>query len=65
MKKINYNTSIERLEILKKAEQKGWILKEEANLTNENYLIFDTKTEEKMIQLETALLELTMMLGGM
>lgn len=63
MKKIYYNTETEKEEILAQAKQNAWILKEDAITIYGKYLAFDTKTDEKVIQLETALLEITTLLA--
>lgn len=64
MKKTYYNTETEKEEILAQAERNAWILKEDAITIHGKYLVFDTKTDEKVIQLETALLETTTLLAN-
>lgn len=64
MKKIYYNTETEKEEILAQAKQNAWILKEDAITIYGKYLTFDTKTDEKVIQLETALLETITLLAN-
>ena len=64
MKKIYYNTETEKEEILAQAKQNAWILKEDAITIYGKYLAFDTKTDEKVIQLETALLETITLLAN-
>lgn len=75
MKKIYYNTEIEREEILRLAKKEGIMLKEDAITIHGKYLVFDTGAIEKLREskirelesqiagLQSAMAELTMMLS--
>lgn len=51
MKKIHYNTEIQKEDILLEAKRNGWILKEDATTIHGKYLIFDENVEGKIQEL--------------
>ena len=52
MKKIYYNMAAEKEEILTQAKENDWILKEDAVTIDGKYLVFYTRTDEKLKELE-------------
>lgn len=63
MKRLYYSSNEERDEILLAETIKGHELIKEAKFFDGNYLEFDTKENDKLVQLETALMETTMLLA--
>ena len=51
MKKIYYNMAAEKEEILTQAKENDWILKEDAVTIDGKYLVFYTRTDEKLKEL--------------
>ena len=61
MYKVNYETEIERQQAIDLFDNEGFILKEEQNITEGNFLIFITQEEVEDNRVQEILLELEML----